>query len=170
MTKTIPKSLQGILGETRVCAEILKKGLNAAITHGNSKAADLLAFGPDGRYIRVEVKTSYNGKRFVTGYYPKYSNPEALHPDVWVFYLPDKQLSACGDRFFITTHAEAGRLQLDVNRGRKTIGGGGVDNIPLSKLTGTGAENAWIVIFEALGGKDEAVRVTARTEHHAEEY
>ena len=154
MSTAIPKGIQGILGETRVCAEILKKGLNAVITHGNSKATDLLVFGHNGRYIRVEVKTSYNGKRFVTGYYPKYSDPDALHPDIWVFYLPDKMLSICGDRFFIATHAETGRLQLDVNKGKKTTRGAGVDNIPLSKLEGAGSENAWNVIIEVFGEKD----------------
>ena len=153
MTKTIPKGLQGILGETRVCAEILKKGLNAVITHGNSKATDLLVFGPGGRYVRVEVKTSYNGKRFVTGYYPKYSDSNALHPDIWIFYLPDKMLSSCGDRFFIATHVETGRMQLAVNKGKKTIRGCGVDNIPVLTLMAAGTENAWNVLFEAIEWK-----------------
>lgn len=169
MAMMIKKSLQGILGETRVCAEILKKGLNAAITHGNSKATDLLVFGPDRRYVRVEVKTSYNGKRFVTGYYPKYSDSNALHPDIWIFYLPDKMLSTGGDRFFIATHAETGRLQLDVNKGRKTIRGAGVDNIPVSTLISAETENAWHVLFEALGGNIDGGHRATRTEDHAGE-
>ncbi len=90
--------------------------------------------GEKNRFITVEVKTSQNGKKFVTGYYPKYSDPDRQHPDVWVFYLLQDDSHANGDRFFILTHEEVGKIQLVVNKGRKTEKGEGCDNIPLAML------------------------------------
>ena len=78
------KHLIGLAGEMRVCAELLKKGYSASITYGNAKATDIIVTGAEGRYLRVEVKTSKNGRNFVTGYYPKYTDPARQHPDVWV--------------------------------------------------------------------------------------
>jgi hypothetical protein len=124
------KNLIGLAGEMRVCSELLKRGLCASITFGNSKATDIIVVGQNNRFLRVEVKTSKNGRNFVTGYYPKYSNP-TTHPDIWIFYLPCKELKMSGDRFFIATHEEVGELQLYVNKGKKTEKGKGCDNIPL---------------------------------------
>ena len=89
----------GLAGEMRVCAEFLKRGYNASITYGNAKATDIILLGAGGKYLRVEVKTSFNGRNFVTGYFPKYSQPRAITPDLWVFYLPDEDRSSNGDRF-----------------------------------------------------------------------
>ena len=95
------KEIIGLAGEMRVCAEFLKKGYMAAITHGNAKATDIIITGKENRFLRVEVKTSKNGKNFVTGYFPKYSDPDRTHPNLWVFYLPHKDLTADGDRLFL---------------------------------------------------------------------
>lgn len=138
------KEFIGLAGEMRVCAEFLKKGYSASITHGNSKATDIIIFDSESRrFIRVEVKTSKNGKNFVTGFYPKYSDAGKLHPDIWVFYLPDQQMSSAGDRFFIATHHEVSRIQLIVNKGNETRSGEGCDNIPLKILEKELKENDW---------------------------
>ena len=65
----------GLAGEMRVCAEFLKRGYNASITYGNAKATDIILLGAGGKYLRIEVKTSFNGRNFVTGYFQKYSQP-----------------------------------------------------------------------------------------------
>ncbi len=143
------KHMLGIAGEFRVCAELLKKGFQASVTFGNNKATDIIVAGENHKFVRVEVKTSKNQKNFVTGYYPKYTDLEKIHPDIWVFYSPDKELSTTGDRFFIATHDEIGKLQLVVNNGNKTEKGGGVDNIPLSKIPPE-FENRWHLLEELL--------------------
>jgi hypothetical protein len=128
------KSRIGLAGEYRVLSELLKKGYDASLTMGNAKATDILVFDGRRSHIRVEVKTSRNGRNFVTGYYPKYSEPSSLHPDIWILYLPEPAGRSDGDRFFIMTHEEAGRIQLEVNGGTKTEKGRGCDNIPLHKI------------------------------------
>jgi len=151
MTPTkIEKTMIGLAGEMRVCAELMKKGYQASITHGNAKATDILIYGEGNCFLRVEVKTSLNGKRFVTGYYPKYTDPKKIHPDIWVFYLPDKNLSSNGDRFFIATHKQVGLIQLDVNKGNKTLKGKGCDNIPLKLLELKDVEEKWDIIHQML--------------------
>lgn len=118
----------------RVASELLMRGYQASITFGNAKATDILITGNNNRFLRVEVKTSKNGKNFVTGYYPKYSDGTSRSPDIWVFYLPHKDADTGGDRFFMLTHQETGELQLVVNKGVKTERGKGCDNISLAML------------------------------------
>ena len=122
----------------------------ASITHGNAKATDILIIGKTNLFLRVEVKTSVNGRNFVTGYYPKYADSSRLNPDLWVFYLPDKELSTRGDRFFIATHEQVGEFQLEVNKGRKTLKGQGCDNIPLKLLLEKGIEDKWDIVAQML--------------------
>jgi len=144
------KNLIGLAGEMRVCSELLKKGFPASITFGNEKATDIIITGDQGQFLRVEVKTSKNGRNFVTGYYPKYTDPQVRYPDVWVFYLPDKELSCSGDRFFIATHNDVGLFQLEVNKGVKTLKGKGCDNIPLKVLEAKSVEDCWDLFTTSL--------------------
>lgn len=144
------KYLLGMAGEMRVCAELLKKGHLANIMAGNAKATDIIIANDKNRFIRIEVKSSRNGRNFVTGYYPKYNDPSKMHPDLWIFYLPDKALSSNGDRFFIATHRKVGEIQLIVNKGNKTLSGKGVDNIPLKLLEEHQCEDDWSVVDETL--------------------
>jgi|WetSurMetagenome_2_1015567.scaffolds.fasta_scaffold375033_1 hypothetical protein len=148
------KNLIGLAGEMRVCSELLKRGLSASITFGNTKATDVIVIGQNNRFLRIEVKTSQNGRNFVTGYYPKYSNP-TIHPDIWVFYLPCQELTTTGDRFFIATHEEVGELQLCVNKGKKTEKGKGCDNIPLKFFVQSRKkfEERWDLFAEELNKK-----------------
>jgi len=128
------KKLQlGLAGEYRVVSELLRRGFNATVALGNTKATDILVLYEDGRYLRVEVKTSQNGRNFVTGYYPKYTDGDKVHPDIWVLFAPDKDPHL--DRFFILKHTDVAEIQLDVNNGTKTKAGEGVDNIPIKLLS-----------------------------------
>jgi hypothetical protein len=121
----------GLMGEYRVVSELLKQGYNATITFGNAKATDIIIL-QKREFIRIEVKTCLNGKKFVTSFFPKYTDPAKTHPDFWVFFLPD--FSGKNDRFFILQHDEVKTLQLIVNKGNKTLSGQGCDNIPLKLL------------------------------------
>lgn len=133
----------GMAGELRICAELLKNGYESFVLHGNAPATDIVILGENRKYLRVEVKTSRNGRNFVTGYYPKYTDDARLSPDLWIFFLPAKDLSETGDRFFIASHEEVSRMQLIVNKGNKTLKGQGCDNIPLKELQNHGVENDW---------------------------
>ena len=151
----VTKNDIGLAGEMRVASELLLKGYRASITFGNAKATDIVILGDNNSFVRVEVKTSRNRKKFVTGYYPKYTDPTATHPDVWVFYLPRIDGQADGDKFFVLTHEKVGELQLEVDKGRKTKRGEGCDNIPLAflereKETCETCENRWSLIDDEL--------------------
>jgi hypothetical protein len=144
------KYLLGLAGETRVCAELLKKGFHANIVIGNAKATDIVITNDKNKFLRIEVKTTQKGRKFVTGFYPKYTDSSKLCPNLWVFYLPDKTMSTGGDRFFIARHEKVGEIQLQVNKGNKTARGEGVDNIPLKFLEDHQCEDDWAAIATAL--------------------
>ena len=146
----LSKANVGIAGEMRVCAELLKKGYDASVILGNAKATDIIVTGEAGRFLRIEVKTSKNGRNFMTGFFPKYTDPEKMHPDIWIFYMPDKNLSENGDRFFIASHKEVESMQLKVNKGSKTEKGKGADNIPLKIIADGDYENRWTLISAKL--------------------
>jgi len=52
----IDKSVLGVAGEFAVAAELCRRNIYAQPTFGHQKRMDLLAFGPGGRMLRVEVK------------------------------------------------------------------------------------------------------------------
>jgi len=149
----LEKSMIGLAGEMRACAELLKKGYHASITFGNAKATDILVTGDRNQFLRIEVKTSANGRNFVTGYYPKYTEQRPIQPNIWIFYLPDKERSSHGDRFFIATHEQVAEIQLKVNKGNKTLKGKGCDNIPVKFLEEANIENKWDTISEMIHSK-----------------
>lgn len=138
------KNNLGIAGEYRVISELLLNGFNAVITIGNSKGTDILVFGANKKYVRIEVKTSKNGKNFVTSYFPKYTETNSTDPDLWVLYQPWKFNDEQEDKFFVLTHKEIRELQLIVNKGNTTKAGQGVDNIPINLLMKSGIQlNQW---------------------------
>jgi hypothetical protein len=145
------KYLINITGETRICYELLKRRHHAVITMGNAKATDIIILGKNHRFLRVEVKTSNNGRNFVTGYYPKYTKRSTIHPDIWIFYLLENKKKSLGERFFIGNHKKVGKIQLKVNGGKKTKKGEGCDNIPLRFLENKGLENNWKLVKETFG-------------------
>ena len=52
----IDKSVLGVAGEFAVAAELCRRNIYAQPTFGHQKRMDLLAFGPGGRMLRLEVK------------------------------------------------------------------------------------------------------------------
>lgn len=136
----------GIAGEYRVLSELLLRGLDASITLGNAKGTDILIFLKKKNYLRIEVKTSKNGKNFITSYFPKYKSESETDPDFWVFFQPRKPLSKNDDDcFYVLSHKEVREFQLIVNRGIETVKGEGVDNIPIKLIEKEAADalNDW---------------------------
>lgn len=117
MKKTkIDKYHLSLAGEYRVASELLKRGLNATVTFGHAKSADVIAYGSNRKATVIEVKTTQQ-KKFVTSFYNKYKTPEHEHPDFWVFVQiqaePDHNFT---ERFFILSHAELSIIQAKCNR------------------------------------------------------
>lgn len=108
----IEKQRLGLAGEYSVCAELLKRGFDASITYGNTKAVDIVVFHQDKTFKRIEVKTSQN-KRFVTGFFQKYyDRNRPLHPDYWILVYINEQMLA---DYYILTHEEMGTVQMKRN-------------------------------------------------------
>ncbi len=135
----------GMAGEFRVVSELLKQGFNASVTFGNAKGTDIIILREDKTYLRIEVKTSKNGRNFVTSYFPKYAEKSSTDPDYWILFLPNKDASTDGDRFFILSHTDVRQLQLVMNKGNETKKGEGVDNITVKLLESSKDEfeNNW---------------------------
>ncbi len=115
MTK-IAKYHLALAGEYRVASELLKRGLNATVTFGNAKSADVVAYGANRRATVIEVKTSQQ-KNFVTGFYNKYKSPEQNHPDFWVMVqIAQDRNGGYTERFFVLTHMEVATIQAERNR------------------------------------------------------
>jgi hypothetical protein len=143
------KNNLGTAGEYRVLSELLLRGYNAAITMGNSKGTDILVFNSERKFLRVEVKTCGNRKKFVTSYFPKYTTVGHTNPDLWVLYQPYLFNESGNDTFFVLTHQEVRELQLKQNNGNETKAGEGVDNISLRLLITENIEpNNWEKISE----------------------
>ncbi len=93
--------------------------------------------------------------RFVTGFYQKYADEIADHPDYWVLYAfrPDG-----GEEFFVLSHQEMAEVQAARNFPVRSLGWAeraeavarGVDNV-LAKDVQT-HRDAWDKIVEWCGG------------------
>jgi hypothetical protein len=117
MKKTkVNKYYLSLASEYRVASELLKQNLNATVTFGNAKSADVVAYGLNRKAKIIEVKTSQQ-KNFVTSFYNKYKNPAQEHPDFWVLVQvrtdPDYNLT---ERFFILSHDELSVVQAERNQ------------------------------------------------------
>jgi len=106
-----------LAGEYRVASELLKRKLNATVTFGNAKSADVVAYGPNRKAIIVEVKTSQQ-ENFVTSFYNKYATAEQEeHPDFWILLQVKVDTNIeYSERFFILSHFELANIQAKRNR------------------------------------------------------
>jgi hypothetical protein len=72
----------GLAGEFLVAGELLRRGIMAAVTYGNAKKADVVAYN-QGRAVTLEVKTTSEQKWVLGGSLPDDS------ANLWVLvYLP----------------------------------------------------------------------------------
>lgn len=100
----------GLAGEFFVAGELQRRHISAAVTYGNAKAADVVAFSPDGeRAVVIEVKSTAQAKWIVGGTVP----PPTGQP--WVFvHVPSDE--AVSPEFFVILQTDLHRIlnQVDV--------------------------------------------------------
>ncbi len=140
MNKTqVSRSFLSMAGEFGVASELNKREFSCSVTYGNTKAMDIIVLSKSdpNKYAVVEVKTTNTGK-FVTGFFQKYYDPSVSHPDFWIFVHIDESLQS---QYYIFTHEEVSKLQMQVNKMTTICQIKGCDNIPLKNLQ-TGL-NTW---------------------------
>ena len=155
----IPTELLGLLGEYRVCSELIKRGIFATMTYGNRKSVDVYAISDQSdRALRIEVKTTQK-RAFVTGIGQKYSGDDSYPPAFWVlFQIQDGEEETFAERFFVLSHKEICEVQAARNQryqdkyvarhGSVYDVSKGVDDLPVTDVEGF--ENQWLKIAERL--------------------
>lgn len=120
MAKThTEKQFVQMAGEFGVVSELFRRNLQATLTYGNSKSADVFVLSPDcSRAVKVEVKSTIVSTGWIVG-------KQALYPRqhiVWVFvYLPTTpdtvfssaqvaEIGKSAPRHYIMTSAEVADL------------------------------------------------------------
>lgn len=97
-TRQARKHSIGMAGEFLVAGELLRRGLMAAVTYGNAKRADVVAFH-EGRSTTVEVKSTSESRWVLGGSLPEDSS------SLWVLvHLPVDEAKA--PEYFVLTSAE----------------------------------------------------------------
>jgi hypothetical protein len=86
-----------LAGEFLVAGELLRRGMQAAVTYGNAKKADVIAICGD-RAIPIEVKTTQNDTWVVGQKVPEDTG------QIWIFtFLPDDARQS-PDYYILTGH------------------------------------------------------------------
>jgi hypothetical protein len=88
-----------LAGEFYVAAELQRRGIAAAVTYGNAKKADVVAFSGGSRAVAVEVKSTPTSRWVVGGVVP----PPSSAP--WVFVRVPSE-STEPPAFFVLTQSE----------------------------------------------------------------
>lgn len=132
------KHFLNLSGEYGVCAELAKQQINASLTYGNHKAADILVINPATRKaLALEVKTT-KSNRIVTGFFQKYKTAETPHPDFWVIVFIDKLNIS---NYYVLSHNEIAEIQMKRNGMTEWKHVNGVDNILLESIKES--QNNW---------------------------
>ena len=145
------KARIGLAGEFSVAAELCKRGINASITLGNTKAVDIIIANDDYTKVkRVEVKSTLSN-RVTTGYFQKYFGHGNQHPDFWVLVFIDKSHQP---QYYIFTHEDLGKLQMEVNKMNewpmeKHSGCDGISKSILNRM-GSSSCNRWDIIIDQI--------------------
>ena len=79
MSRQAEKYHLSLAGEFYVAAELQRRGIGAAVTYGNAKKADVVAFSTGSLAVTIEVKSTPGGRWVVGGRLPQSS------PAPWVF-------------------------------------------------------------------------------------
>jgi hypothetical protein len=115
MSKQEQKYHLSLAGEFFVAAELQRRGISAAVTYGNAKCADVVAFSMSGeRAVVIEVKSTSQSQWVVGGFTPVPS------PKPWVFvYLPTEQSE--GPSYYVVLQSELNEIltPLDVEYNRR---------------------------------------------------
>lgn len=141
-----------LAGEYFVAGELQRRRISAAVTYGNAKAADVVAFSSDGeRAVVIEVKSTAQSKWIVGGKVP------APTGQPWVFvHIPSDEVAS--PEFFVVLQSELHQIlnQVDAayrERYRAKHGseftGAGV--VSLTREQALPYRNAWHSIKTAIG-------------------
>lgn len=146
-----------LAAEYRVTSELLIRGLDACVTFGNMKAADVVVWGQNRQVKLIEVKASQRG-RFVTNFYQKFKTKKQQHPNFWV--LVDIDVKDC--RFFVLSHSELANIQANRNIARRVARGTMVAGEKMTwnemhKLVKNGVDNVLTADVETYENKWEKI-------------
>ena len=151
MTKQDRKHTIGLAGEFLVAGELLRRGVMAAVTYGNAKKADVVAFHA-GQSTLLEVKSTSDVKWVLGGVLPQ------AEANLWVLvYLPPTL--AQSPEYFIVSSTELRELVLPKHglymarylaKHGKEYSGKGVVSIE-RRLLGSQHLGAWHKVTQALG-------------------
>jgi hypothetical protein len=126
------KHFLGLAGEYAVCTELAKNEINATLTLGNHKAVDIIATNPiNNKACFIQVKAS-DSTRIVTGFFQKYKTEETPHPDFWIIVHFGKDNIT---DFYVLTHSEMAKVQMERNGMTEWREVNGVDNVLLNSLS-----------------------------------
>jgi hypothetical protein len=100
MSNQAQKYHLSLAGEFYVAAELQRRGISAAVTYGNAKSADVVAFSTSGeKVVVIEVKSTSQSKWVVGGKVPSPSSKP------WVFvHMPLEPTTP--PSFFIALQSE----------------------------------------------------------------
>lgn len=141
-----------LAGEFLVAGELQRRQVSAAVTYGNAKAADVVAFSRDGnRAVVIEVKSSAKGSWVVGGVVP----PPTSQP--WVFVeIPQDELAS--PQYFVLLQDELHRILAPVDaayrsryRARHGTEFSGAGVVSLTREQAQPYEGAWDTIVTAIG-------------------
>ena len=126
------KHFLNLAGEYGVCSELAKRKIQASITLGNHKVADIIIVSNKKSFV-VEVKTT-NRNKFVTGFFQKFPTPETEPcPDFWVLVHIDPEKIFATD-FYILTHEQMANEQMKRHGTTEWKPQGIVDNVLIKDL------------------------------------
>ena len=115
MSRQEQKYHLSLAGEFFVAAELQRRGVSAAVTYGNAKNADVVAFSVSGeKAVVIEVKSTSQSQWVVGGFTPVASQKP------WVFvYLPIDQSEAAS--YYVVLQSELHDIlaPLDVEYNRR---------------------------------------------------
>ena len=126
------KHFLGLAGEYAVCTELAKNEINASLTLGNHKAVAIIATNPNNsKACFIQVKAS-DTTRIVTGFFQKYKTKQSPHPDFWIIvHFGEDNITD----FYVLTHNEMAKVQMERNGMTEWREVNGVDNVLLNSLS-----------------------------------
>lgn len=147
MTKQDVKYHLSLAGEFFVAAELQRRGVSAAVTYGNAKKADVVAFSTTGeKAVVIEVKSTSQPKWVVGSITPPSSSK------LWVFvYLPSDVSEAASYYVLLQSELhdilapldEKYRLRFKEKHGEEYGNRRGVVNFSRDEAERLGLKNRW---------------------------
>ena len=154
MTKQDVKYHLSLAGEFFVAAELQRRGVSAAVTYGNAKKADVVAFSTTGeKAVVIEVKSTSQPKWVVGSVTPPPSSK------LWVFvYLPSDESEAAS--YYVLFQSELHeilspmdeeyRMRFKAKHGEEYGNRRGVVNFSRNEAERRGLKNRWDKIIGQL--------------------